>query len=108
LKGLWELGFALDEHTISSQFIGCDESGKERFQTERSVMEDLLYRLKCQSDIAVIPEMMEIITSFSDFNTIDFIIPVPPSNTGRKFQPVIEVAKAIGMRIGKPVHTGVV
>lgn len=57
LKGLWELGFALDEHTISSQFIGCDESGKERFQTERSVMEDLLYRLKCQSDIAVIPEM---------------------------------------------------
>jgi len=57
LKGLWELGFALDEHTISSQFIGYDESGRERFQTERSVMEDLLYRLKCQSDIAVIPEM---------------------------------------------------
>jgi predicted amidophosphoribosyltransferase len=108
LEGIWEVGFALDVHTISSQFIGYDELGRERFQTERSVMGDLLYRLKYQSDIAVIPEMMEIITSVSDFNTIDVIVPVPPSNTGRKFQPVIEVAKAIGLRIGKPVHAGVV
>lgn len=108
LEGIWKAGFALGEHTISSQFIGYDESGRERFHTERSVMGDLLYRLKYQSDIAVISEMMEIITSVSKFKTIDVIVPVPPSNTARKFQPVIEVAKAIGLRIGKPVHTGVV
>ncbi len=108
LEGIWEAGFALDVHTVRSQFIGYDELGRARFQTERSVIGDLLYRLKYQSDIAVIPEMMEIITSVSDFNTIDLIVPVPPSNTERKFQPVIEVAKAIGSRIGKPVHAGVV
>ena len=108
IEGNWQIGYALDVHTKSSQFLGYDEFGRSVFDTERSQIGQLLYRLKYQSDQSLIPEIVPLATSFSEFKTIDSIIPVPPSHINRPFQPVIEIAKAIGAKIGIPVLTDVV
>ena len=108
IEGNWEFGCALDVHTKSSQFLGYNECGKSMFDTERSQIGELLYRLKYRSDKSVVEEIVRLVTSFTSFKTIDVIIPVPPSHTDRPFQPVIEIAKAIGAKIGLPVRTDVV
>lgn len=54
LPGNWFEGFALDLHTISSEFLGYDEYGHEVFDTKRSEMGELLYRLKYGSDKSVL------------------------------------------------------
>jgi competence protein ComFC len=108
LEGNWEIGYALDVHTKSSQFRGYDEYGRSMFDTERSQIGELLYRLKYQSDKSVIAEIVGLVMSFASFKTIDVIIPVPPSYANRPFQPVIEIAEAVGAKIGLPVRSDVV
>jgi competence protein ComFC len=44
LKGPWEDGYALDIHTISSEFIGHNEFGHPQFDTKRTEIGELLYR----------------------------------------------------------------
>jgi competence protein ComFC len=44
--GKWRDGVALDLHTLSSEFIGYDEFGHARFDTVRSPIGELLYKLK--------------------------------------------------------------
>jgi len=46
ITGCWTEGFALDFHTLSSEFIGDDEYGHPQFDTKRSEIGELLYRLK--------------------------------------------------------------
>lgn len=86
-------GFALDYHTISSML---NQDGT--FNTLRTKLGELLYQLKYQSNISVIKNIAEIASEFiqNEFHNVDIIIPVPPSNTARNFQPVIELSKAIG------------
>ena len=108
IKGNWEVGYALDVHTKSSQFLGFDDLGRERFDTERSRMGELLYRLKYRGDRTVVQEILQLVLNFATFETIDVIIPVPPSHTNRPFQPVIEIAVAIGSRLNIPVLTNLV
>jgi predicted amidophosphoribosyltransferase len=48
------------------------------------------------------------VACFAPFKTIDAIIPVPPSHTGRPFQPVVEVARALGDKFNIPVLTDAV
>jgi hypothetical protein len=50
LIGNWLEGFALGLHTISSEFSGYDEFGHEVFNTKRSEIGELLYRLKYKSE----------------------------------------------------------
>ena len=46
ILGKWKEGFSLDLHTLSSVFIGDDEFGHPRFDTRRSEIGELLYKLK--------------------------------------------------------------
>lgn len=108
LEGNWEVGYALDVHTVSSQFLGYDECGTGMFDTERSQVGELLYRLKYRSDKSVIPDIVRLVTDFASFKTVDVIVPVPPTHTNRPFQPVLELAKAIGAKLNLPVLTDVV
>lgn len=105
LQGNWEVGYALDVHTYGSQLLGTDDYGQKVFDTERSPMGKLLYRLKYRYDQSVIPEIVRLVASFAPFRTIDVIVPVPPSHTGRPFQPVVEVARALGDKFSIPVLT---
>jgi len=102
--GKWESGFALDIHLISSEFLGYDGYGRPQFDSKRSEIGDLLYRLKYGSDTSAVEEIVEAAVTFlKSWNpTVDMLVPVPPS-TPRKMQPVAILAKAIGKRFAIPV-----
>lgn len=105
LAGPWSGGYALDVHTTSSTLIGYNEFGHKVFDTVRSPLGELLYRLKNKGDQTVIPEIVDTAATFLKGRSvqIDALVPVPPSNTARKSQPVIAVAKALSEALGVPV-----
>lgn len=104
IPGRWRDGYALDLHTLSSTAIGYDEFGNMRFDTTRSEIGELLYRLKFNSDRSVVPEIVDAVEKFmkSWKPHVDVIVPVPPS-TSRTIQPVIVLAEAISERLGIPL-----
>jgi competence protein ComFC len=65
IYGNWQVGWALDVHTISSTYLGMDPSGYEHYDTVRSPMGELLYKLKYKHDKSVIPEVVRLFTSFA-------------------------------------------
>jgi hypothetical protein len=50
LRGPWAAGFALDVHTTGSTFLGHNEYGHPVFDTGRSPIGELVYRLKYRGD----------------------------------------------------------
>lgn len=109
LQGNWFEGYALDLHTLSSVFLGYDEYGHGVFDSKRSELGELLYKLKFKSDNNVINEIIETVISFFELewqlgDKLDGIIPVPPSRTRRTIQPVIELAKGISLGLDIPLY----
>lgn len=103
LKGNWKKGIALDLHTEKSEYLGMDDFGHEKFKTTRTEIGELLYNLKYKSEKKVIPDIIKYIKkSLNIVKDKDFIIPVPPSNRNRKFQPVFEIGDALSKEIGIP------
>ncbi len=104
--GKWQAGFALDLHTLGSVPIGYDEFGHMQFDTTRSEMGELLYRLKYRSDSTAIVEIVDGVESLIRTwkPRVDILVPVPPSSD-RAVQPVIVLADAIGARLRVPVVT---
>ena len=107
LTGPWDGGYALDIHTVSSTFLGNDSLGRARFDTVRSPIGDLLYRLKYQRDQTAIQPLVETVATFLQTRKtlIDAIVPVPPSNV-RANQPVIRIVNALSERLKLPVCFG--
>lgn len=102
ISGNWTEGFALDFHTLRSDYIGDDEYGRPQFDTTRSEIGELLYKLKYKKDESVLGD---IITNASQFIKstkwpIDLVVSVPPSRKGRVFQPVPRMAKGIALTLG--------
>jgi len=87
ITGCWTEGFALDFHTLSSEYIGDDEYGHPQFDTKRSEIGELLYRLKYRKDNSVLDDIITTVSQFiKSINwTVDLIVCVPPSRKGRKF-----------------------
>lgn len=104
ILGKWREGFSLDLHTLSSTFIGYDEFGHPRFDTQRSETGELLYKLKNKADQTSVPEIIEAVETLTKaWNpTVDILVPVPPA-THRAVQPVLVLAKAISQRLGIPL-----
>lgn len=104
LKGPWLFGWALDYHTVSSEY-----SGSGGFNTVRSPIGELLYLIKYKGEYSNIQPLADIAASFIKdkglFICIDCIIPVPPSNLDRYLQPVEEIAAFIGKSLNIPVVT---
>jgi len=104
LKGPWKLGWALDYHTLSSEYFGGGD-----FTTQRTEIGELLYQLKYKSDYGKARKLAEIAAAFIKERglglCVDGIIPVPPSNLDRYFQPVWEIALFIGKILSLPVYT---
>jgi competence protein ComFC len=101
ILGKWREGFSLDLHTLSSIFVGYDEFGHPRFDTQRSEIGELLYRLKNKADQTSVPEIVEAVEALMKaWNpTVDILVPVPPS-TQRAVQPVLVLVRAISQRLG--------
>ena len=114
LDGHWDDGYALDFHTLSSKPITEYEKkievidGKEEeviyeikkgWDTKRPPIAEELYKLKYWHERSRLSTIANEAASFLNGKAdwkIDLIIPVPPSDTIREFQPVEELTKAIG------------
>ena len=97
VRGKWPERYALDLHTTSSTFLGYDGYGHPQFETVRSELGELLYKLKYRADPSAVDTIAETAAEFLAEKwrvNVDLIMPVPHSNTGRKRQPVLEVATA--------------
>ena len=104
ILGNWKEGFSLDLHTLSSIFIGDDEFGHPRFDTRRSEIGELLYKLKNRGDQNTVPEIVDavemLMTAWNP--AVDILVPVPPS-TRRAVQPVLLLAERISRRLEIPL-----
>ena len=103
LNGSWVQGYAMDLHTLSSEFLGYDDCGHPHFDTQYSEMGSLLYKLKYQQNYSVVNEIVAPIIDFimSVYNDIpfDMVVPIPPS-TPRNVQPVDLLAQALASGLG--------
>lgn len=107
IQGPWRAGFVLDYHTIDSTYVGDDQYGHPVFDTKRTELGELLYRLKYGLDNLVAGEMVEALAGFVEISwkpTLTMVIPMPPSDSGRTQQPVFILADALGKRLGLPVQ----
>ncbi len=107
IKGSWDRGYVLDLHTISSTMIGYNEFGHPEFDTVRSQLGELVYRLKYKADKTVVPSIVEATVGFVNTWKIrpDAVVPVPPSKLQRAFQPVVEIATALANALGIALDT---
>ena len=104
ITGNWNEGFSLDLHTISSTLIGHDEFGNPQFDTIRTEVGELLFKLKNRSDTSVVPEIIGVVKTFLKTWSlqVNMIVPVPPSKS-RTVQPVMILAQALSAQIGIPL-----
>ena len=106
--GNWRAGYALDFHTMSSYLLPDGT-----YDTDRTEIGELVYQLKYQHDRNKIRPIAEILAKFVKEKFIvngyfvhrylDAIIPIPPSDVKRTFQPVFEIADKIGRILDVPV-----
>lgn len=105
IYGTWDEGIVIDNHMIKSVFLGYDEDGKEKFENTRTELGELLYKFKYQKDQNSLLRIMDLIKDILDRwnlkEKIDIVIPVPPSNKTREYQPVFEIAKEVAKYLGK-------
>jgi predicted amidophosphoribosyltransferase len=106
LDGNWKKGLAFDLHTIASNYLGPDEYGRDRWDTTRSEMGELIYRLKYGGDRSAVKRVIELLKAINGIEKFDAIIPVPSTNRNRPYQPVDEIAKELGAERGVEVLTG--
>ena len=64
IRGHWTAGFALDEHTRHSDFIGHNQYGHPMVDTVRSPVGELLYQLKNRGDLTAADELVDVAETF--------------------------------------------
>lgn len=106
IRGSWDQGYVLDVHTISSTMIGYNEFGRPEFDTLRSELGEMVYRLKYKGDKDVIAPIVEAVGEFVKNWGIhpDAVVPMPPSKQ-RSFQPVLAIARELARSMNLPLHT---
>src|SRR3954452_16941712 len=104
IDGPWADGRVLDLHSTGSEFIGYDEYGHEQFDTRRTEVGELLYRLKYRLDASALEEIGNVSEKFirSWRVTFDVIVPAPPTRT-RRVQPLHQIADELARRFSVPV-----
>lgn len=104
LKGPWREGYALDVHSTGSEFLGYDEYGHEQFDTKRTDVGELLYRVKYKGDETALAELADVMAEFVRSKGIpsEIIVPVPPTRV-RRVQPLSKIVAALGQRLRIPV-----
>lgn len=103
ISGEWTSGYALDVHTLSSTYLGLNDAGHEVYDTQRSELGELLYRLKYRSDKSAADDIIKTVDGFIRRPLrSNLIVPVPPSGK-RALQPVLLLANGIGARLDLPV-----
>lgn len=80
-----------------------------QYETTRSKLGEMVYQLKYNQNISVLDEMIHLIAPFLDWwnisSKVSAIIPVPPSNINRIFQPVFEICNKLSEYLAIPLYT---
>ena len=105
IYGSWSDGYVLDLHSTGSTYIGDNEFGHPQFETHRTEMGELLFRLKYRSDETAVNELVETASSFIRKWAVkpSIIVTVPATKAYRKLQPVARLADGLGDRLKIPV-----
>lgn len=100
IAGPWKAGFTLDEHTVRSDFLGYNEQEHAVYDTVRSEVGELVYRLKYQGDQSAVPPLARVVAEFISSKNlpIDVVVPMPPSKQ-RSVQPVRSIAASVAKRL---------
>jgi predicted amidophosphoribosyltransferase len=112
LSGEWDFGFALDYHVDRSEYDGKNVFGYDRYNNTYTPIGELLNKIKYSSAYDKIAALTDLVVKTIDYaprvsketRSADVILPVPPSNLNRSFQPVYEIAKKIGKTLEIPVR----
>jgi competence protein ComFC len=105
LEGPWKKGYAHDLHTTESVYLGVDATGRDRWENTRSQMGELVYRLKYRGDRSVVSKIVKLLEKYRGLDSMDYIVPIPPSSPNRERQPVSTIAVALGKKVGVEVLT---
>lgn len=108
IDGPWTDGRVLDLHSSGSEFLGHDEFGREQFDTRRTEVGELLYRLKYRNDASALDEIGTVAEKFIRSWRIKFdvIVPAPPTRT-RRVQPLHQITDELSRRFEVPVAKAV-
>ncbi len=94
LVGPWKGGWALDQHFLT--------------YNKRTEIGELIYQLKYKQNKNKIKPLVDKLYDFMKTRYVTSwlyaIIPVPPSNTQREFQPVFELADSLGNKLKIKVY----
>lgn len=103
IDGPWKDGYALDQHSLKSEYVGDNEFGHPQFETTRTEVGELLFKLKYRNDQNAIADLADAAAAYIAKwkPDIDLIIPVTPSKVRAK-QPVFLVGAEIAKRIKVP------
>lgn len=101
--GIWDLGYSLDKHTLSSTPTGYNAYGHMQFDTTRPPAGEALFQLKYRSDYSQIPIIANQLAAslVGQFRDIALVVPMPPSKV-RVRQPVVEISRELARLIGVP------
>jgi competence protein ComFC len=105
ISGNWRKGRAFDVHTLSSTYLGENDAGYAQWESVRSDMGELVYQLKYRQDKSKLSEIVKLLDKIKGVEQFDYIIPIPPTDQSRSFQPVNEIAIALGKHRGVTVLT---
>jgi predicted amidophosphoribosyltransferase len=106
IRGLWDEGWVLDKHSISSVYLGEDEHGHPQFNTTRTEVGEATFQLKYRRDWAYVKPLAQAIADniYPKLSQVGFIVPMPASSQ-RSRQPVTEVADHLGVLVKTPVFS---
>lgn len=104
VRGPWKAGWVLDKHVVASTYVGDDDYGHPRFNTQRTEAGEATYKLKYREDWTQIAPLAQALAKhiYPKLDNIGFILPMPASKP-RIRQPVAEVALELGRLVAKPV-----
>ncbi|OEE58063.1 amidophosphoribosyltransferase [Enterovibrio norvegicus FF-454] len=107
ITGIWDSGYSLDKHIVSSTYIGENQWGHAQFDTTRTDVGEAVFLLKYRSDFSQCKEIAQSISDniITQLPHISFIVAMPPSKIRPK-QPVQEIASELAKIIGKPSISG--
>lgn len=92
-------------HTLSSTYLGPNEHGHAQYGNVRSEMGELVYQLKYKGDKSKLDEIVKLLDKITGIEQLDYMMAIPPTDKTRAFQPVTEIALALGKRRGVKVLT---
>ncbi len=108
IKGDWDLGYVLDWHVESSEFLGHNQFGRAEFDTKKTEIGEAIFQLKYRHDLTKIEPLAEtmVLNLKSAFQTASFIVPMPPSKS-RGTQPAVELARKVAEKMALPLFENI-